>query len=128
MWRGIQSFKMSNMAPKLFVELKTYSENILLYEENIIGKRCISKLDITADRPLTPKDWNNTAELFSLDGQLLSSLQLSQEPRDVAVVDKSISAISTWNNQVVILDIGHRGQLSVREISKLKPGLGNHCL
>ena len=50
----------------------------------------------------------------SLDGQLLSSLQLS-DPIYVAVVHKSTAAVSMLGRQIVILDLGLRGQLSKRE-------------
>ena len=43
-----------------------------------------------------------------------------REPRDVAIVDESTAAFSTWNSQIVIRDLGYRSQLSVREISKTK--------
>ena len=87
---------------------------------NISGDEGTSRiwgLDITADEDLILTDYNNKkVKLFSLDGELLSSLQLSGTPWDVAVVDRSTAAVCMWNNrQIVVLDLGRRSQLSERK-------------
>ena len=57
----------------------------------------ITGLDVTVDGHLIVSDLSNEkVKLFSLDGELLSSLKLSERPRDVAVVDRSTAAVSIW--------------------------------
>ena len=62
-------------------------------------------------------------KLFSLNGELLSSLKLSETPWDVAVVDRSTAAVCMNNCQIVILALGPRGQLSERKNIRLDRGL-----
>ena len=70
----------------------------------------ITGLDVTVDGHLTVLDNNNSkVKLFSLDGELLSSLKLLEEPWDVAVVDRSTAAVSILNkSEIAILDLGRR--------------------
>ena len=64
---------------------------------------------------------NRKVKLFSPDGQfLISSLPLSEQPFDVSVVDMSTSAVSVNTRQIVLLDLGHEGQLSRRQTIHLK--------
>ena len=81
----------------------------------------ITGLDVTVDGHLTVSDNNNSkVKLFSLDGELLSSLKLSEEPWDVAVVDRSTAAVSILNkSEIAILDLGRRGKLSERKSIRL---------
>ena len=59
-------------------------------------------------------------KLFSLNGELLSSLKLSETPRDVAVVDRSTAAVSIPDkSEIAILDLGRRGKLSERKSIRL---------
>ena len=76
----------------------------------------ITGLDVTVDGHLIVSDCNNSkVKLFSLNGELLSSLKLSGYPWDVAVVDRSTAAVSVNNCQIVILALGPGGQLSERK-------------
>ena len=81
----------------------------------------IRGLDVTVDGHLIVSDrWNKKVKLFSLNGVLLSSLKLSEEPWDVAVVDRSTAAVSVWyKSEIAILDLGHRGKLSERKSIRL---------
>ena len=76
-------------------------------------KTCnITGLDITAAGHFILTDSCNDVKLLFPDGQLLSSLQLS-DPVYVAVVDESTAAVSMLGRQIVITDLGD--QLSKRE-------------
>ena len=90
---------------------------------NISGdtRRCdITGLDVTVDGLLIVTDLGNSkVKLFSLNGALLSSLKLSGNPLDVAVVDRSTAAVSMDNCQIVILALGPGGQLSERKNIRL---------
>ena len=80
----------------------------------------ITGLDVTVDGLLIVSDNSNSkVKLFSLDGKLLSSLKLSGNPLDVAVVDRSTAAVSMNNRQIVILALGPGGQLSERKNIRL---------
>ena len=86
----------------------------------------ISGLDVTVDGHLIVSDRNNKkVKLFSLDGELLSSLKLSEKPLYVAVVDRSTAAVSIQyksilgKSEIAILDLGHRGELSERKSIRL---------
>ena len=84
----------------------------------------ISGLDVTVDGHLIVSDNSNIkVKLFSLDGELLSSLELSGTPRDVAVVDRSTAAVCMDNCQIVILALGPGGQLSERKNIRLDRGV-----
>ena len=78
-------------------------------------KTCMIRgLDITAVGHLILTDsYNDKVKQFAQHGQLLFSLQLS-DPVYVAVVDKSTAEVSMLGRQIVILDLGLRGQLSKR--------------
>ena len=82
---------------------------------------CISGLDVTVDGHLIVSDCNNSkVKLFSLNGELLSSLKLSEEPQDVAVVDRSTAAVCILDkSEIAILDLGRRGKLSERKSIRL---------
>ena len=91
---------------------------------NISGDRytChITGLDVTVDGHLIVSDLSNRKmKLFCLDGELLSSLKLSGEPRDVAVVDRSTAAVCIpYKSKIAILDLGRRGKLSKRKSIRL---------
>ena len=88
-------------------------------------KTCdISGLDVTVDGLLIVSDCSNSkVKLFSLNGELLSSLKLSGTPRDVAVVDRSTAAVCMYNRQIVILALGPGGQLSERKNIRLDRGV-----
>ena len=81
----------------------------------------ITGLDVTVDGHLIVSDCSNSkVKLFSLNGELLSSLKLSERPLDVAVVDRSTAAVCMDNRQiVVILALGPGGQLSERKNIRL---------
>ena len=80
----------------------------------------ISGLDVTVDGHLIVSDCSNSkVKLFSLNGELLSSLKLSENTQDVAVVDRSTAAVSVNNRQIVILALGPGGQLSERKNIRL---------
>ena len=81
----------------------------------------ISGLDVTVDGHLIVSDRRNKkVKLFSLNGELLSSLKLSEKPLDVAVVDRSTAAVSILGkSEIAILDLGHRGKLSERKSIRL---------
>ena len=81
----------------------------------------ISGLDVTVDGHLIVSDCSNKkVKLFSLNGELLSSLKLSEEPWDVAVVDRSTAAVSIqYKCEIAILDLGRRGKLSERKSIRL---------
>ena len=84
----------------------------------------ISGLDVTVDGHLIVSDRSNSkVKLFSLNGELLSSLKLSERPRDVAVVDRSTAAVCMDNRQIVILALGPGGQLSERKNIRLDRGV-----
>ena len=76
---------------------------------------------------------SENVKLFSPDGELISSLRLSEEPLDVTVVDECTAAVSRsiWlSSQIVILDLGPGGQLSVRRTISLdihRRALGITC-
>ena len=76
----------------------------------------ITGLDTTTAGQLILTDLNNSnVKLFSPDGELISSLRLSELPWDVTVVDECTAAVSMWvSSEIVILDLGPGGQLSVR--------------
>ena len=76
----------------------------------------ITGLDTTATGQLIFTDHKNRkVKLFSLDGELISSLQLSEGPWGVAVVNKSTVALCMrFTSHIVILDLGPGGQLSER--------------
>ena len=85
-------------------------------------KTCwITGLDVTVDGHLIVSDRRNKkVKLFSLDGELLSSLKLSGSPLDVAVVDRSTAAVSIqYKSEIAILDLGRRGKLSERKSIRL---------
>ena len=81
----------------------------------------ITGLDTTTAGQLILIDhYNSNVKLFSPDGELISSLRLSERPRDVTVVDECTAAVSMWlSSQIVILDLGPGGQLSVRRTISL---------
>ena len=82
----------------------------------------ITGLDITAAGQLILSDVKNRkVKLFSLDGDLISSLRLSVIPRDVTVINKSTAAVCMFL-QIVILDLGPGGQLSERGTISLDRG------
>ena len=78
-------------------------------------------LDVTVDGHLIVSDWNNKkVKLFSLNGELLSSLKLSESPWDVAVVGRSTAAVCIqYKSEIAILDLGRRGKLSERKSIRL---------
>ena len=93
-------------------------------------RRCwITGLDTTTAGQLILIDHHNSnVKLFSPDGELISSLRLSKDPWDVTVVDESTAAVSMWSSQIVILDLGPGGQLSVRRTISLDgPAQGITC-
>ena len=81
----------------------------------------IAGLDTTTAGQLILTDYNNSnVKLFSPDGELISSLRLSEIPWDVTVVDECTAAVSMlFSSQIVILDLGPGGQLSVRRTISL---------
>ena len=81
----------------------------------------ITGLDTTTAGQLILIDRNNSnVKLFSPDGELISSLRLSEKPCDVTVVDECTAAVSMWSSShIVILDLGPGGQLSVRRTISL---------
>ena len=81
----------------------------------------IPGLDVTVDGHLIVSDCNNKkVKLFSLNGELLSSLKLSEKPLDVAVVDRSTAAVCIPDkSEIAILDLGRRGKLSERKSIRL---------
>ena len=85
------------------------------------GTCLITGLDVTVDGHLIVSDCNNEkVKLFSLNGELLSSLKLSETPLDVAVVDRSTAAVSIPDkSEIAILDLGRRGKLSERKSIRL---------
>ena len=85
------------------------------------GRCCITGLDVTVDGHLIVSDCRNKkVKLFSLDGELLSSLELSEKPLDVAVVDRSTAAVCIpAKGEIAILDLGRRGKLSERKSIRL---------
>ena len=89
----------------------------------------IAGLDTTIAGQLILIDNNNSnVKLFSPDGELISSLRLSGIPCGVTVVDEYTAAVSTFYSQIVILDLGPGGQLSVRRtISLDRPALRITC-
>ena len=88
-------------------------------------------LDTTTAGQLILIDLNNSnVKLFSPDGELISSLRLSEKPWDVTVVDECTAAVSIISSQIVILDLGPGGQLSVRRTISLdrhRRALGIAC-
>ena len=80
----------------------------------------ITGLDTTTAGQLILTDNHNyNVKLFSPDGELISSLRLSGIPWDVTIVDECTAAVSMWFSQIVILDLGPGGQLSVRRTISL---------
>ena len=81
----------------------------------------ITGLDTTTAGQLILIDhYNSNVKLFSPDGELISSLRLSEKPWDVTIVDECTAAVSMWHSsQIVILDLGPGGQLSVRRTISL---------
>ena len=89
----------------------------------------ITDLDTTTAGQLILIDRDNSnVKLFTPDGELISSLPLSEKPWDVTVVDECTAAVSMRSSQIVILDLGPGGQLSVRRtISLDRPARGITC-
>ena len=85
------------------------------------GPCCISGLDTTTAGQLILIDrYNSNVKLFSPDGELISSLRLYGKTCDVTIVDECTAAVSMWvSSQIVILDLGPGGQLSVRRTISL---------
>ena len=83
----------------------------------------ITGLDTTIAGQLILIDNNKSnhtnVKLFSPDGELISSLRLSGIPCGVTVVDEYTAAVSMFYSQIVILDLGPGGQLSVRRTISL---------
>ena len=76
----------------------------------------------TAGQLILIDNHNSNVKLFSPDGELISSLPLSEKPWDVTVVDECTAAVSRsiWlSSQIVILDLGPGGQLSERRTISL---------
>ena len=74
------------------------------YECNITGMAAITN---DGRRLLVDHD-NNKVKLFSPDMKLLSSLSLSDPPRDIAVLSDQEAVVTTVNRSLVLLDISGR--------------------
>ena len=81
----------------------------------------ITGLHTTTAGQLILTDFSNSnVKLFSPDGELISSLRLSVKPWGVTIVDECTAAVSMLSSsQIVILDLGPGGQLSVRRTISL---------
>ena len=87
-------------------KLKSY--NVKLPDDR--EECCITGMAITNDgRRLLVDSNNNKVKLFSQDIKLLSSLSLSDPPRDIAVLSDQEAVVTTDNMSLVLLDIsGHQ--------------------
>ena len=83
---------------------KLRSHNVKLSDDR--NDCCIRGMAITNDgRRLLVDRCNSKVKLFSRDMKLLSSLSLSDPPRDIAVLSDQEAVVTTANKSLVILDI-----------------------
>ena len=81
----------------------------------------ISGIDITVDGNMMLTDIDNCkVKLFTPDGKLLSSLTPPAGPFDVAVINKSETAVCMKNKQIGIINITDSGHLALKRIIKTK--------
>ena len=84
------------------------------YECNITGMAAITN---DGRRLLVDYD-NNKVKLFSPDMKLLSSLSLSDPPRDIAVLSDQEAVVTTVNRSLVLLDISSR-HMSINDTTRV---------
>ena len=81
----------------------------------------ISGLELIVDGNMLVVDRDNyNVKQFSPGGNFLVSLDLSDKPIDITVMDKTEAAISMGNKQIGIIDITDSAQLSMKRTIKLE--------
>lgn len=84
-------------------------------------KNClITGLDITWDGNIVLADRNNSkVKLFSQDGHFISALNMPEKPIDLTVFNASKFAVCMWFQQIGIIKMSDKYQLSLKDIIKL---------
>ena len=74
------------------------------------------------DRRLLVDYYNNKVKLFSQDMKLLSSLSLSDFPRDIAVISDKEAVVTTVNKSLVLLGISG-SKMSINDTTRVSYGV-----
>ena len=102
---------------------KTRTYNIIL--KNDAGTCYITGMAITKDRRLLTTDiCNNKVKMFSHDMKFLSSVTVSDSPRDIAVINEREAVVTTANNNSLVILYISGSQLSIKTTTPLSYDVG----